>query len=1179
MAQPHWKSHNVRANGVDDLTLLQGSKFNEQGIVENLKKRYDADNIFTYIGPVLISVNPFKQLSYFTQREIELYQGAASFENPPHIYALADNMYRNLTIDMESQSVIISGESGAGKTVAAKFVMNYISNVSGGGSNIQKVKEVIIKSNPLLEAFGNAKTLRNNNSSRFGKYFQISFNGGTPVGGRIQEFLLEKSRVVGPGMGERNFHIFYQLLKGETSPDQRQSLGLRGFNLEDFEYLACSHEFDADEMDDEKEYKETLEAMRTIGMQEAEIDAVLAVVSAILHLGNINFDENDREVAFIKDTRILDFPAYLLGFQVADLHQKLLTHRMESKWGKSTEVINQEHSRVKAYYTRDSLVKAIYEKLFTYLIRKVNAAIPNSTQLNLGVLDIYGFEIFPKNGFEQFCINYVNEKLQQAFIELTLKAEQEEYKMEGIQWTPINFFNNIDVCDLIEAKNPPGIISISDDVTKQVGNKDRGVAETLVQKLRSGVAHNPNFTEQGAGRFKISHYAGEVSYDAEGFVEKNRDNVFVDLLEMCKNSTNAFIQELFQDLDLKKKQATTGTKIRSQANKLIDELKKTQPHYIRTIKPNETKKAHDWNEKKVVHQVKYLGLMENVRVRRAGFAYRRVFNKFLQRYSILTVETFREWRFGTGRDDPKRAIQFIMSSVNMEQSEWQCGQTKVFIKSPESLFLLEEIRERKYNVYARVIQKAYKKYAAGRKTNTQAIEAAQMLAGRKQRNRNSISRQFIGDYLGLDHDDRADVAKLFGRKDRIVFASVALKYNRKFLSATRDLVITEKYLYIISRRLVGGDPKNPNVPGVLEPYVEDQIDMVSDLQGITLSPYQDGFVLLRIASRDKPILLDLTLKTEMCWAINKTLHAKANKNLHLTFENHWVMKVEAKGFLQTKGWKKVADRNIIFSQEHCPKLIHIAKDPKKYTMKISVQQGSPANSLPVEKGRYVKPHATLSGMSGLSVQPIRNQSYRQHHIPISTPSPSQQPKWTQPGSHIPQVPSHQRNTHRPNGKRPVYRPPDNPSESLNQQPFRLPEISKNQGIQGRRPSGRDHNAPVPIRHTSIKNTHNNHQHLTQLNEAMAFLQQTPNLPGGMQTMHNEPKRAPPARPKPRATAMPTVYPKGRVMYDYDAKDIDEITLREGAIIEIISEDPSGWWRLKSRQGKSGLFPGTYIEKI
>ena len=331
----------------------------------------------------------------------------------------------------------------------------------------------------------------------------------------------------------------------------------------------------------------------------------------------------------------------------------------------------------------------------------------------------------------------------------------------------------------------------------------------MVGKLRAGCGTNSHFGDQGLARFKIMHYAGEVSYDADGFIEKNRDTVFIDLLEMCKTSQNAFIQELFADLDLTKKQTTSGTKIRTQSNTLIAELVKTQPHYIRTIKPNESKQPNDWNHSKVGHQVKYLGLMENVRVRRAGFAYRRIFAKFLQRYSILTFETFREWRHGTGRGDPRSAVQAIMQSVNMEREEWQCGRSKVFIKSPESLFLLEEQRERKYNVHARVIQKAWKKYAARRKTNTEATEAAQLLGSRKERNRLSISRQFIGDYLGLDHDDNADISKHLGRRDRVLFACKVAKYNRKFLSARRDLIVTETYLYVIGKRPIGsGDSKS-----------------------------------------------------------------------------------------------------------------------------------------------------------------------------------------------------------------------------------------------------------------------------------------------------------------------------------------------------------------------------------
>ena len=476
--------------------------------------------------------------------------------------------------------MIISGESGAGKTVCAKFVMNYISKVSGGGPAVDQVKKIILASNPLLEAFGNAKTLRNNNSSRFGKYMEISFTGGQPVGGRVNQFLLEKSRVVSAGAGERNFHIFYQLIKGEKGPDQRRAFGLTDFTCADFNILARTGEYDADEADDCAEYLETLESMRSVNMSDEEIDAVLAVVAAILHLGNIQFGEDDREVGHVTDNNALNFPAFLLGFDSNELHQKLLTHRMETKWGKSNEVINVEHSKIKAEYTRDSLAKAVYHQVFKYLVEKVNAAIPASTQLNLGVLDIYGFEIFRQNGFEQFCINYVNEKLQQIFIELTLKAEQEEYIREGIQWQEIQYANNIGLCQLIESKRPPGIISICDDVTKQTSNKTEGVADTLMQKLEAGIDQTGRQHYENRGKlFLIRHYAGAVNYDADGFVEKNRDQVFVDLLEMCKRSSNSFIQHLFRQIDPSKKQQTQGSIIREQANNLVNTLMKCQVNY------------------------------------------------------------------------------------------------------------------------------------------------------------------------------------------------------------------------------------------------------------------------------------------------------------------------------------------------------------------------------------------------------------------------------------------------------------------------------------------------------------------------------------------------------------------------------------------------------------------------
>ncbi|KAK2553213.1 Unconventional myosin-Ie [Acropora cervicornis] len=299
----HWQSKgNVKASGVEDMVLLP--KIQEASIVENLKKRYMDDLIFTYIGPVLISVNPFKQMPYFTEKEIDMYQGAASYENPPHIYALTDNMYRNMLIDQENQCVIISGESGAGKTVCAKFIMNYLAKVSGGGPSVQKIKDVILESNPLLEAFGNAKTVRNNNSSRFGKYVEIQFTkGGQPDGGKISNFLLEKSRVVSQNPSERNFHVFYQLIMGATS-EEKGEFGLTEPSY--YYYLNQSGTYSVDGTDDVKDYEETRRAMEVIGISDYDQVSVLQIVAGVLHLGNISFVEqgnyavpNDDECMYL----------------------------------------------------------------------------------------------------------------------------------------------------------------------------------------------------------------------------------------------------------------------------------------------------------------------------------------------------------------------------------------------------------------------------------------------------------------------------------------------------------------------------------------------------------------------------------------------------------------------------------------------------------------------------------------------------------------------------------------------------------------------------------------------------------------------------------------------------------------------------------------------------------------
>nr|XP_038934957.1 unconventional myosin-If isoform X1 [Rattus norvegicus] len=922
----HWQSHNVKQSGVDDMVLLP--QITEDAIVSNLRKRFMDDYIFTYIGSVLISVNPFKQMPYFTDREIDLYQGAAQYENPPHIYALTDNMYRNMLIDCENQCVIISGESGAGKTVAAKYIMGYISKVSGGGDKVQHVKDIILQSNPLLEAFGNAKTVRNNNSSRFGKYFEIQFSrGGEPDGGKISNFLLEKSRVVMQNENERNFHIYYQLLEG-ASQEQQQNLGL--MTPDYYYYLNQSDTYKVEGTDDRSDFNETLNAMQVIGIPTSVQQLVLQLVAGILHLGNISFCE-EGNYARVESVDLLAFPAYLLGIDSGRLQEKLTSRKMDSKWGGRSESIDVTLNVEQAAYTRDALAKGLYARLFDFLVEAINRAMQKpQEEYSIGVLDIYGFEIFQKNGFEQFCINFVNEKLQQIFIELTLKAEQEEYVQEGIRWTPIEYFNNKIVCDLIENKlNPPGIMSVLDDVCATMHATGGGADQTLLQKLQAAVGTHEHFNSWSAG-FVIHHYAGKVSYDVSGFCERNRDVLFSDLIELMQSSDQAFLRMLFPeklDVDKKGRPSTAGSKIKKQANDLVSTLKKCTPHYIRCIKPNETKRPRDWEESRVKHQVEYLGLRENIRVRRAGFAYRRQFSKFLQRYAILTPETWPRWR-----GDERQGVQHLLRAVNMEPDQYQMGSTKVFVKNPESLFLLEEMRERKFDGFARTIQKAWRRHIAVRKYEEMREEASNILLNKKERRRNSINRNFVGDYLGLE--ERPELRQFLAKRERVDFADSVTKYDRRFKPIKRDLILTPKCVYVIGREKVKKGPEKGLVREVLKKKLE-----IQALRGVSLSTRQDDFFILQEEAADS--FLESIFKTEFVSLLCKRFEEAARRPLPLTFSDMLQFRVKK------EGWGGGSTRNVTFSRGTGD--LAVLKAGSR-ALTISIGDGLPKSTKPTRKG-------------------------------------------------------------------------------------------------------------------------------------------------------------------------------------------------------------------------------------
>uniref|UniRef100_A0A2K5V1U2 Myosin IE n=1 Tax=Macaca fascicularis TaxID=9541 RepID=A0A2K5V1U2_MACFA len=1100
------------------------SKITENSIVENLKKRYMDDYIFTYIGSVLISVNPFKQMPYFGEKEIEMYQGAAQYENPPHIYALADSMYRNMIIDRENQCVIISGESGAGKTVAAKYIMSYISRVSGGGPKVQHVKDIILQSNPLLEAFGNAKTVRNNNSSRFGKYFEIQFSpGGEPDGGKISNFLLEKSRVVMRNPGERSFHIFYQLIEG-ASAEQKHGLGITSMDY--YYYLSLSGSYKVDDIDDRREFQETLHAMNVIGIFAEEQTLVLQIVAGILHLGNISFKEVGNYAA-VESEEFLAFPAYLLGINQDRLKEKLTSRQMDSKWGGKSESIHVTLNVEQACYTRDALAKALHSRVFDFLVdmihhfvylentsgtsefvQSINKAMQKDhEEYNIGVLDIYGFEIFQKNGFEQFCINFVNEKLQQIFIELTLKAEQEEYVQEGIRWTPIEYFNNKIVCDLIENKvNPPGIMSILDDVCATMHAVGEGADQTLLQKLQMQIGSHEHFNSWNQG-FIIHHYAGKVSYDMDGFCERNRDVLFMDLIELMQSSELPFIKSLFPEnlqADKKGRPTTAGSKIKKQANDLVSTLMKCTPHYIRCIKPNETKKPRDWEESRVKHQVEYLGLKENIRVRRAGYAYRRIFQKFLQRYAILTKATWPSWQ-----GDEKQGVLHLLQSVNMDSDQFQLGRSKVFIKAPESLFLLEEMRERKYDGYARVIQKSWRKFVARKKYVQMREEASDILLNKKERRRNSINRNFIGDYIGME--EHPELQQFVGKREKIDFADTVTKYDRRFKGVKRDLLLTPKCLYLIGREKVKQGPDKGLVKEVLKRKIE-----IERILSVSLSTMQDDIFILHEQEYDS--LLESVFKTEFLSLLAKRYEEKTQKQLPLKFSNTLELKLKKENW---GPWSAGGSRQVQFHQGFGD--LAVLK-PSNKVLQVSIGPGLPKNSRPTR--RNTTQNRGYSGGTQNANYPMR-----------AAPPP--------PGYHQNGVIRNQFVPH-----------PDAPGSQRASQKSLYTSMAR---------------PPLPQQQSTASDR------VSQTPESLDFLKVPDQGAAGVRRQTTS--RPPPAggRPKPQPKPKPQV-PQCKALYAYDAQDTDELSFNANDIIDIIKEDPSGWWTGRLR-GKQGLFPNNYVTKI
>eukprot|EP00051_Salpingoeca_urceolata_P006299 m.83551 g.83551 ORF g.83551 m.83551 type:complete len:992 (+) comp14769_c0_seq3:504-3479(+) len=693
---------------VYDLVLL--TDVSENGVVDNITNMYSEDMIYSYIGNVVIAVNPFADLKIYNQEHIDKYRGRSAFDPklPPHIFALADNVFSDLRYRGSDQVVIISGESGSGKTESSKKIMQYVAAVSGSTGKVDEVKSRLLATNPVLEAFGNAKTVRNDNSSRFGKYMDIQFDfHGEPAGGFITTYLLEKGRVIRQAENERNFHIFYQLL----ASGEAQKLGLSS-DPNEYHYLKQGGSPTVSGMNDSAWFKEMQEGLNFVGFPSDAQAGMFQILAAIILLGEVEFkDAGNNTSKVAKQPPKL---AELLGATAAEV-ENALTH--------NTVIVNRQQmasdlDAAQAVVSRDALAKAMYEKLFQYvytLINKNCSAETEKVKAVIGVLDIYGFEILQNNSFEQFCINYCNEKLQQLFIELTLKSEQEEYLNEGIEWTPVEFFNNKIICDLVEDRTN-GIIALLDEESIRPGDtSDRlfleKMAKTFVSHDHFQTRSGPQDKSLPEGVFRVVHYAGTVDYVVNGFLEKNTDTLFKDLSRLMFSSKNAILKEMFPEGDesnwagAAKRPPTAGKAFVSSMNHMIAVLNTKIPSYVRCIKPNHNKAARQMDDQLLRHQVQYLGLVENVRVRRAGFCFREPVKTFFWRYKMLSPKTWPNWK-GSDADGCKE----VFEALAIMPTAYQMGKTKVFIKNPLTVFKLEEERDERLEEIVQRLQLAYRLY-------------------------------------------------------------------------------------------------------------------------------------------------------------------------------------------------------------------------------------------------------------------------------------------------------------------------------------------------------------------------------------------------------------------------------------------------------------------------------------
>ncbi|XP_039704262.1 unconventional myosin-VIIa [Pteropus medius] len=764
--------HPTSVHGVEDMIRL--GDLNEAGILRNLLIRYRDHLIYTYTGSILVAVNPYQLLSIYSPEHIRQYTNKKIGEMPPHIFAIADNCYFNMKRNSRDQCCIISGESGAGKTESTKLILQFLAAISGQHSWIE---QQVLEATPILEAFGNAKTIRNDNSSRFGKYIDIHFNKrGAIEGAKIEQYLLEKSRVCRQAPDERNYHVFYCMLEG-MSEDQKKKLGLG--QATDYNYLAMGNCITCEGREDSQEYANIRSAMKVLMFTDTENWEISKLLASILHLGNLQYEARTFEnldACEVLFSPSLATAASLLEVNPPDLMNCLTSRTLITRG----ETVSTPLSREQALDVRDAFVKGIYGRLFVWIVDKINAAIykPPSQEVknsrrSIGLLDIFGFENFAVNRYhmglcpvgiffhsmgvrnvtspslnyiypqvsklqgalkqvlhqgagahlpafptgpchagekgpelgvlspspslkspsgsltdlgKQLCINFANEHLQQFFVRHVFKLEQEEYDLETIDWLHIEFTDNQDALDMI-ANKPMNIISLIDEESKF----PKGTDTTMLHKLNSQHKLNSNYIppkNNHETQFGINHFAGVVYYESQGFLEKNRDTLHGDIIQLVHSSKNKFIKQIFQadvamGAETRKRSPTLSSQFKRSLELLMRTLGACQPFFVRCIKPNEFKKPMLFDRHLCVRQLRYSGMMETIRIRRAGYPIRYSFVEFVERYRVLLPGVKPAYK----QDDLRGTCQRMAEAVLGTHDDWQIGKTKIFLKDRHDTLL------------------------------------------------------------------------------------------------------------------------------------------------------------------------------------------------------------------------------------------------------------------------------------------------------------------------------------------------------------------------------------------------------------------------------------------------------------------------------------------------------------